>query len=63
MVKNENSFLIEIKELKLYIIEFNKNGITKAKKDLINCIIRSKKYYLIIIIIYDKYIFFAKNWV
>lgn len=43
------------------MVKFNKNGIIKAKNHPINCIVRDKKYYLIVIITYDKYIFSIKN--
>lgn len=43
------------------MIEFNENDIIIAKNYPINCIIKGKKYCLIIIIIHNKYIFFANN--
>lgn len=38
--ENRNLFLTWIEELKLYIIEFNKNSIIKAKKYPINYIVK-----------------------
>lgn len=39
MVENWNHFLTQIEELKLYIVEFDKNGVIKAKKYPINYIV------------------------
>lgn len=61
MVKDQNCFLTKIKKLKLYIVEFNKDGAIKMKDYLVNCKIRGKKCCLIIIITYNKYIFYANN--
>ena len=61
MVKNYKRFLNKIKKLKLYLIKLNKNDIIKNKIYLSNCIIKDKNCQLIIIIIYNKYIFFINN--
>lgn len=44
---------IQIYKLKLYMIEFSKNGIIKAKKYFVNFIVRYNQYWSIIIIIYN----------
>lgn len=41
------------------MIKFNENNTIKTKHYFINCIIKHKKNCLIIIIINDKYTFFA----
>ena len=40
MVKDCKKFLVMIKEIKLYFIEFRKDGIIKNKNYFSNCIIR-----------------------
>lgn len=60
-MKDRNCFLTKVKELKLYIIEFNKDGAIKIQDYLVDYIVGKEKYYPIIVIIYDKYIFFANN--
>lgn len=50
-----------MKKLKLYLIEFNENGIIIDKTNLSNCAIRSKDYWPVIIIIYNKYTFLAND--
>lgn len=47
--------------MKLYIIELNKNDTIKLKIYLFNYIIKDENQYLIIIIIYNKYIFSLNN--
>lgn len=54
-------FLRTIKELKSYLIEFEKDSIIKTKNYLANYKIESNKYWPIIVIIYDKYIFSSNN--
>lgn len=53
--------LLKIKELKFYIIEYYKNSLIKPEFCLFDCIVKSKNYWPIIVITYDKYIFFANN--
>ena len=60
-MKNWKQFLKKIKKLKFYIIKFNENSIIKNKKYFLNCIIDRKVWLLIVIIIFDKYIFFVNN--
>lgn len=47
----------KIEELKLYIVEFNEFGIIKLRVNLLGCIIEGGNQWLIILIIYNKYIF------
>lgn len=47
----------KIKKLRLYLVEFDKNGIIKNKIYLLDYVINSKDYYLVIVIIYNEYIF------
>lgn len=54
-------FLNTIKSLKLYLIEFQKYESIKTEFFCDNCIIKKDIYDLIIIIIYNKYTFFASN--
>lgn len=61
VVEDYNNFLKKIKEFKLYIVEFEKNGIIKAKIYLSDYIVKKLNQYLIIVIIYDEYIFFTNN--
>lgn len=61
MVKDWNCFLTKIKELKLYIIEFNENSVMKAKDYLVNYTIEMEKRRAIIVITYNKYTFFAND--
>lgn len=48
-------FLKIIKDLELYLIEFEKDDIIKAKNYPLNCKLENNKYQLIIIIIYNEY--------
>lgn len=57
IIEDQNCFLTKIEKLKLYIVKFNKNNGIKIKNYLVNCVVKDKKYCLIIIITYDKYIF------
>lgn len=61
MVEDQNCFLIKIEELKLYIIEFNKDSTIKAKDYPVDCAIGEKKHYPIIVITYNEYTFSANN--
>ena len=61
VVEDQNCFLIKIEKLKLYIVEFSKNSVIKAKDYLVNFVVKGKKYCLIIIIIHNKYTFFANS--
>lgn len=62
MVEDWKNFLIKIEDLKFYIIKFEKNNKMKPKTYyLSDCVIRSNNWQLTIIIINNKYIFFANN--
>lgn len=50
-----------MKRLKQYIVEFEENSTIKDKIYLSDYIVYSNNCYLIIVIIYNKYIFFANN--
>ena len=46
-----------MEKLRIYIIKLNNNYIIKLKIYLLNCVIKSKNYQFIIVIIHDSYIF------
>ena len=54
-------FLNKIKKFKLYLMKFYKDNIMKNKICLFNYIINNKNCQLIMIIIYNKYIFLINN--
>lgn len=56
-VENCKNFLRRIKELKLYIVKFEENSVIKDKIYLFDYTVHDNDYYLIIIIIYNEYIF------
>ena len=60
-MEDYKNFLKKIEKFKSYIIEFKKNSIIKDKIYLFNYTIYSNDYYLIIIIIYNKYTYFVNN--
>lgn len=53
--------MIKIRKLKLYIDEFEKNGKIESKIYFSNYPVRTKDHHPIIIIIYDKFIYFSNN--
>lgn len=61
MIKNYIYFWKKIEKLKVWIFEFNKDDTMKLKVYFLNCIIESKKQWSIIMIINNKYIFFAND--
>lgn len=61
IIKDYKNFSKKIKKLKLYIIEFEKDDIIKKNIYLLDCIVKSEKQRLIIIIIYNKYLFSTNN--
>ena len=61
IIENYKIFLNKIEKLKSYIIEFDKNNIIKPKFYLLNYTIKSHNKQLIIIITYNKYMFFAND--
>lgn len=61
MVKNYKRFLNKIKDLKPYLLKFNKDDIIKNKMWLFDYIIKSNDCWLVIIIIYNKCIFLINN--
>lgn len=50
-----------MKKLKPYLVKFNKDGIMKKNNYPINCIVNNCNCQLVIVIIYDKYIFFTDD--
>lgn len=61
-MEDQKNFLKKITELKLYIVEFEKNIIIKEKIYLFDyTLIHNLNCCLNIIIIYDEYIFFTNN--
>lgn len=61
IVEDHLNILKEMKELKLYIVEYNKNGTIKLKTYFPDCTIDGENKQLIIMITHDKYSFFANN--
>lgn len=61
MVKNREQFLKTIKELELYLVEFEKNGTMKTKNYPSICKIKVDKCQPIIVITYNKYTFLSNN--
>lgn len=62
IIKAQNNYWIRIKDLKLYIIEFEENNIIKPKIYLFNYIVKTNNCLSIIVItIYNKYIFSTNN--
>ena len=61
VVEDQNCFLIKIKELKPYMVEFNEDSAMKAKNYPVDCIVGGEKHRSIIVIIHDEYIFSAMN--
>ena len=61
MVEDYKKFLSIKKNQKPYLIEFEEDKLIKTKKYLSDYIVEEDKYNLIIIITYNKYIFFANN--
>ena len=60
VVEDRNHFLTKIEELKLYIVEFNKDGAMKAK-DPIDYIMRGEKHRPIIVITHNECTFSAND--
>ena len=42
VVEDQNRFLIKMEELKSYIVEFNEDGIIKAKDYPVDCVMRGE---------------------
>lgn len=61
MVEDCQKFLKIMKNLKLYLIKFEEDRSMKTKNYLDNCTIGNNICQLVIIITYDKYIFFINN--
>lgn len=61
IVKDCKKFLNTMKDLKLYLIKFEKDESMKTKKYLDDYIVGKEKYYPIIIITYNKCIFSVNN--
>ncbi len=62
IVKVQNNYLIRMKVLKLYIIEFEEDNIIKPKIYLFDYVVKANNCLSIIVItIYNKYTFSANN--
>lgn len=61
MVKDYKKFLSIIRNLDMYLVEFEEDGLMKTKKYPNNYVMREDKYYFIIIITHNKYIFFQND--
>lgn len=55
------NFFIQIEKFKPYVLELKKDGIMKPKIYLFNCIVKKNERLFIIVITYNKYIFFTNN--
>lgn len=61
MVENYKKIWSIKKDLGLYLIGFDKNKSIKTKKYLDNYTIGEDKHWLLIVIIYNKYLFSTNN--
>ena len=61
IIKDYKNFSKKFEKLKLYMIEFEKDDVIKEKIYLFDYIVKGEKQWPIIIIIYNKYLFFANN--
>ena len=61
IVEDWNRFLTKIEELKSYIVEFNEDGVMKAKDYPVDCKVEGKECRLIIVITHDECTFSANN--
>lgn len=61
VVEDWNNFLIEMKNLKLYIVEFEEDSKIKPKVYLSDYAIKGNNWQLIIVIAYNKYTFSSNN--
>lgn len=61
MIEDHKKFLNTIKNLELYLVKFEKDRLIKTKKYIDDCIVERDKCYLIIVITYNKYTFFAND--
>lgn len=58
MVKDYKKFLSTIKNLDTYLVKFEEDKLMKTKEYPDNYVVRGDKYYFVIIITHNKYIFF-----
>lgn len=61
VVENHKIFLNKIKELKPYIVEFNKDGTIKTKIYFLDYIVKGKNWRPIIMITHNECIFSVNN--
>ena len=61
IIKDYINFLKKMEELKQFLVEFNEDNSVRSKIYLSKCIIRSKDFWLFIIITYDKCTFSINN--
>lgn len=61
IIEDYKNFLKKIKEFKQYMVEVEKNDIIKEKIYPLNYPVYNNNYYPIMIITYNKYIFFVNN--
>lgn len=61
IVEDHKKFFKRLENLKLYMLEFDKDNIIKPKIYSTNCVIRKNKRQSNIIITHDEYTFFANN--
>ena len=61
IIEDCKNFLKKIKELKLYMVEFEKDGVMKAKTYLFNCVVERPNQCSIMIITHNECILFANN--
>ena len=61
LVEDQNHFLIQMEELKLYMVEFNEDSTMKAKDYPVNCAVGEEERHPIIVITHDEYTFSAND--
>ena len=61
VVEDRNRFLVKIEELKPYMVEFNEDGLIKAKDYLVDGTVGGEERCPIIVITYDECTFSANN--
>lgn len=61
MIKDYTNFLMMMEELRLFWINFNNSCTIGSKINLFHCLVKSKYFWPIIVIIHYKYIILAND--
>lgn len=61
VAENDKKVWSTIKNLELYLIEFKEEKLVKTKEYLNDGVVERNKYYFVIVITYNKYIFFIND--